>query len=932
MIRMKKIICIIVLFFVILPLNFYIPIKNVNALNETTTATIYIYKDTYIYEAYPDKNYDSASFIAVGRSAVTLKRVRALLYFSVPSYLSSYEIVSAKLVLTISSTHNFELNSLPFWIFRVTHYWYESTTTWNKRSSTTPWDTPGGDFSTDGPDEYGSYAKFTVYKNDPVGKKIEIDITPLVEAWVYQGKTNYGLIIRHSYHKGTVHFYDRETSDVSKKPKVIITYKKPKIKLTSITYTRTINQGGNTYFTLTADYQVVDKDTLGVYPQGSIPTGFTVTYTTLSKTSEKWVFKLNIYSDPNVAVGTYYFKVYVKGKSSTTGSTVQSNTITLKVVVQKAGTFDIVLNPSSLTLAAGGNKKNIVLSIVGKEGFTGTVTITVAKPAGFTVQIADNTVNAGSSTNVKISASTSVHPGTYNIVFKGTYGAIEVQKTLTVTVTSSFDLVFNPSSITVSKGGSKEIELNVVGKGGFTGSIKLSVVNKPTGFTIQIFKTNVNAGSKTNIRVSVADNVEPGTYNVIFKGKSGAVEVQKTLKVTVVKVPFNYKLKISPNSLTLKKGESGTVSVNIQLLTGNAENIQLSVEGLPSDVSYSFDKNPASPGDTVTLTINAGSTTGKYTVVIKGVSADSNIEKSAVISIEITETAMEYSVTVTPTTLEINQGESGSVQVQVQYLGGEKKQVTLIVSGVPSGASASFNPSTLTPPGASTLTINAGSAKGTFTLLIQAKVDDTTKTATLTLIIKEKKCIVATATYGSELSPEVMFLRKFRDNIVLSTYSGQRFYTAFNAFYYSWSPYFAQFMHQNPWTKTPMKIILYPLILGLHVASTLSMPLIDINPEMGVYFAGALSSIFIGIFYFTPMAYIVWRLLRKKITKIRLNDMVKYIMLSLLAFVMLSMLAMFMRIDILLTFATSGYVLSIIALTSSVLVKSINYILKRNSF
>ncbi|MCD6564141.1 MAG: hypothetical protein J7K23_09545, partial [Thermoproteales archaeon] len=164
------------------------------------------------------------------------------------------------------------------------------------------------------------------------------------------------------------------------------------------------------------------------------------------------------------------------------------------------------------------------------------------------------------------------------------------------------------------------------------------------------------------------------------------------------------------------------------------------------------------------------------------------------------------------------------------------------------------------------------------------------------------------------------------------TYSGQRFYAAFNAFYYSWSPYFAQFMHQNPWTKTPMKIILYPLILGLHVASTLSMPLIDINPEMGVYFAGALSSIFIGIFYFTPAAYIVWRLLRKRTTKIRLNDMVKYIMLSLLAFVMLSMLAMFMRIDILLTFATSGYVLSIIALTSSVLVKSINYILKRISF
>lgn len=671
---MKKLISIIIFFLAVLSLNFYIPIKDIYALNEISTKTVYIYKDTYIYEAYPDKNYDYSDWLIAGKSAVTHKRIRTLICFDISTTeLKSKEIVSAKLILTLRSTHSFEKDELKFWIYRLTKSWYENTATWNKRSSSYAWSQPGGDLSADGPEEYGSYGVFTVKKTDPDGKVFEIDITSYVKKVVAGQIQNYGIIILGSQYDGYAYFYDSEQSDANKRPKVIIQYRKPKIKLSTTTSTRTITQGGNTYFMLTADYQVVDKNTLGVYPVSNPPSGFTVTYTTISKTSEKWVFRLNIASDQNVAVGTYYFKVYVKGKSSTTGSTVQSNTVTLKVIVQKTGTFDIVLNPSSLSLAAGGSKKDVTLSIIGKDGFTGTVTISVTKPAGFTVQIADNTVNAGSSTNVKVSASTSVHPGTYNIVFKGKYGAIEIQKTLKVTVTSPFDLVFNPSSITVSKGSSKEIELNVVGKEGFSGSVKISVVNPPSGFTIQIFNTNVNAGSKTNVRVSAAGNVQPGTYNVIFKGKSGVIEIQKTVEVTVVKVPFNYQLTISPTSLTLKKGESKTVSINIQLLSGSAENIQLSIEGLPSDASYSFDKNPASPGDTVTLTINAGSTTGKYTVVIKGVSATSNIEKNVVLSIEITETAMEYSISVTPTSLEISQSESGSVQVQIQYLGGEKK-------------------------------------------------------------------------------------------------------------------------------------------------------------------------------------------------------------------------------------------------------------------
>ena len=45
--------------------------------------------------------------------------------------------------------------------------------------------------------------------------------------------------------------------------------------------------------------------------------------------------------------------------------------------------------------------------------------------------------------------------------------------------------------------------------------------------------------------------------------------------------------------------------------------------------------------------------------------------------------------------------------------------------------------------------------------------------------VKKSGCLIATATYGSELSPQVQFLRGFRDNTVYSIFAGSNFMTAF---------------------------------------------------------------------------------------------------------------------------------------------------------
>ena len=53
-------------------------------------------------------------------------------------------------------------------------------------------------------------------------------------------------------------------------------------------------------------------------------------------------------------------------------------------------------------------------------------------------------------------------------------------------------------------------------------------------------------------------------------------------------------------------------------------------------------------------------------------------------------------------------------------------------------------------------------------------------------------CLIATATYGSEMSTEVQQLRELRDNQLLNTKSGTAFMGTFNEMYYSFSPTIAR--------------------------------------------------------------------------------------------------------------------------------------------
>jgi len=115
-------------------------------------------------------------------------------------------------------------------------------------------------------------------------------------------------------------------------------------------------------------------------------------------------------------------------------------------------------------------------------------------------------------------------------------------------------------------------------------------------------------------------------------------------------------------------------------------------------------------------------------------------------------------------------------------------------------------------------------------------------------------CLIATATFGSELAPQVQQLRELRDNTILSTKSGVAFMTGFNQFYYAFSPTIADFERENPIFKETVKLAITPMLSSL---SILNYANIDSEQEMLGY---GISIILLNIgMYFVAPAMVIHR-------------------------------------------------------------------------
>src|SRR5215218_2459286 len=142
-------------------------------------------------------------------------------------------------------------------------------------------------------------------------------------------------------------------------------------------------------------------------------------------------------------------------------------------------------------------------------------------------------------------------------------------------------------------------------------------------------------------------------------------------------------------------------------------------------------------------------------------------------------------------------------------------------------------------------------------------------------------CLIATAAFGSELTPQVQYLRYFRDHYIMSTASGSAFMNTFNSIYYSFSPQVADYEREQPWLQVSVKAALYPLFGILMIAEGAYS---IVEGEIGSILAGAVASSLIGALYLWPVGFLASRRVDNKLLIIIVGTGVAFLAATLIAY------------------------------------------------
>jgi hypothetical protein len=182
----------------------------------------------------------------------------------------------------------------------------------------------------------------------------------------------------------------------------------------------------------------------------------------------------------------------------------------------------------------------------------------------------------------------------------------------------------------------------------------------------------------------------------------------------------------------------------------------------------------------------------------------------------------------------------------------------------------------------------------------------------------QSQCLIATAAFGSELTPQVQYLRYFRDNYILSTASGTAFMKVFDSVYYSVSPQIAEYEREQPWMQSTVKVALYPLF-GILMAAERVHVVVG-GGEVGAILAGLVSSVLIGAIYLTPLGYVASRYKRRIVSKL----------LAIIVCVAAANLAItVVALDVLLPLSTVIFVLAATGASAIAAARAIKYLLHR---
>lgn len=428
--------------------------------------------------------------------------------------------------------------------------------------------------------------------------------------------------------------------------------------------------------------------------------------------------------------GTYVTSLTVIDSSGNSDPSPPTRTIT---VLPPSADFSIAVSPASNAVVPG-QSATFTVTITPLSGFSGSVSLSVSSENGFPSGITSGgfspaTISGSGSSTLTMNTTTSATPYALSLTITGTSGSL--------TRTSSTTLLVNlvaPTSLTATAASASQINLSWLASVGATSyHVYRSLVSgRPydgVACTTATSYTDTGLSASTTYYYVVSADYTAGP------DAGGESAYSSEASATTASSATNFTLSATPTSTTVAAGGTGSYTVTLTPGSGFSGAVSFSVSGLPAGATASFNPSSLTTSGSTTLSVATSFSTsaGTYPLTITGNSGQAS--NTATVTLVVT---ANFAVSVSPGSKTITRGKSGTYTVTVTASQGFSGTVSLSVSGLPPKTTASFNPSSVTNSGSSTLTVHVGpkAAIGTSTLTITGTSGSLVRSTAATLTIQ----------------------------------------------------------------------------------------------------------------------------------------------------------------------------------------------------
>jgi uncharacterized membrane protein len=468
--------------------------------------------------------------------------------------------------------------------------------------------------------------------------------------------------------------------------------------LTVTTYAASVNVGGTSsasVTTLTSGLKAAVTLTIS-----GLPAGVTAAFAPATMASPgSGTASIHFTAAASAVAGNY--KVTVTGTAGTQSATSSFNLTVL------AGTFQLN-GPTDPMGMANGASMTWPVTITPQNGMTSTITLgTSGLPTGVTATFAPATVSGSAPTTstMTITTAKTAKGGSYPFSITASGGTVSkaLPETLAINVNSTCNLVASPATLTVASGGTGSVALSC--PGGANPIALTAYPPIPGVMTSTLSSRTLQPGGTVILTVSAPASVPQGNYTFLVTGTDNVTGALQEPNIPMSVTGPNANLNLSPSSLTMAAGSSGSVTVSWAGTSGSA-NIWTS--GLGNGMSRTVSAiTPGASSAVLTIAADPSTAAGTYSVTVGLIAGVT--QRSATLKVIVTPSAGPTCnlATAAPDII-VNGNQSSPTTLTCAVTHGQfTGPLAISIAGLPNGVTAQVTNGTLTPGSSTALTASA---------------------------------------------------------------------------------------------------------------------------------------------------------------------------------------------------------------------------------